>query len=97
MYRIVKTKEMILMYNNNQECFDIEITAKDILLPAFEFKGEIIDEDSASLLQYHPIQSNKLNAYMSTPRFFKCLTDLSRNISHLKQKTLEEKRKMVVH
>ena len=46
MFRIVKTKEMKLMYNNNQECFDIEISAKDILLPTFEFSGDGIDEDS---------------------------------------------------
>lgn len=50
MFRIVKTKEMILMYNNSQECFDIEITAQDILLPAFEFRGEAQDEDSTNFM-----------------------------------------------
>jgi hypothetical protein len=35
MYRIVKTKEMILMYNNGEENYDIEISSKDILLPPF--------------------------------------------------------------
>lgn len=35
MYRIVKSKEMILMYNNGEENYDIEISAKDLLLPTF--------------------------------------------------------------
>jgi len=46
MYRVVKTKEMILMYNCGQYNYDIEICAKDLLLPTFELQGVCtLDED----------------------------------------------------
>ena len=83
MYRIVKTKEMILMYNCGQYNYDIEICAMDLLLPTFELQSVCgIDEDQP-LFKTHSDQSklDKLYAFLSTPRFIRCLTDISRKLS----------------
>lgn len=83
MYRIVKTKEMILMYNCGQYNYDIEISAMDLILPTFELQSlGAIDEDQPLFKTSTELAKlDKLYAFLSTPRFIRCLTDISRKLS----------------
>jgi hypothetical protein len=83
MYRIVKTKEMILMYNCGQYNYDIEICAQDLILPTFELQSVGgLDEDLPLFKsQSDHLKLDKLYAFLSTPRFIRCLTDISRKLS----------------
>ena len=97
MYRVCKAKEIIYLYCNDQESYDIEISAKEILLPQFLYSGDSVD-DTQPLFQAPSSEKttqNKLQSFMSTPRFINCLTDLSRSVSNISG-TSQYKRNLIV-
>ena len=87
---------MILMYNSGQEIYDIEICATDLILSNFELKSGEIAEDQALFQSFSDqLKIDKLSAFLSTPRFIKCLTEISRKISHM-QTPIEDKRSALI-
>ncbi|CDW87043.1 phosphatidylinositol kinase (pik-k) [Stylonychia lemnae] len=65
---------------------EISICAKDIILQPFTLSLDNIVEESKidNTSNMEPDQKFKLQAYLSTPKFIKCLTDVSHNLSALK-------------
>ena len=64
----------------------IELQAKDIILPPFMGTTEELDEHTLhySSMDLSESQRFKIQSFLSTPIFFKCLTDVSLKLSHLK-------------
>ena len=100
MYRIVRTKDLLRQYNEGVKVSvpPFEITARDILLPYFSQTLEGFDEDSPlfSGVSLEGTRQIKLEAFLSTPRFVKYLTDISTKLSAMKC-SKDDKKQILIH
>lgn len=94
--RITRTKEIVHNYATGRGSvyceFDVE--ARDIVLPPFNAMLAGYDEDIVqfNMQTVSGTRRNKLEAFLSTPRFVKFLTDISSKLSAMKNITKEEKK-----
>lgn len=105
--RFMKVKSMIAEYNEIGDKKTIDkasmvtspLTCKDIILLPFtsDVNGRGVSDNRSENSDSSPIKKvdeRKLNAYLSTPRFIKYLTDISEIISKEQDKTAALKREL---
>ena len=76
------------------------MTAQDIILNPFTYS---IDQgDEQDILQEHTHNAHmpdekrqRLNQFMSTPKFIKCLTEISQNLGLMKEASKDEKKEIL--
>lgn len=100
MYRIVRTKEMAKEYAEGitQPFKEFDVEAFDITLPPFRETLAGFDEDTSLFSKQNlgGVRTSKLEAFLSTPRFVKFLTDIGTKLSSLKI-SKEEKKAILTH
>jgi phosphatidylinositol 4-kinase len=71
--------------------------AKDIVLSPFIYSLDYRDhfDDQAKNMEIPEDQRHKLNSFLSTPKFIKCLTEVSQMLGKMKEVSKEDKLKIL--
>lgn len=77
---------------------EVTLCAKDIILKPFVLSMDHVGDDHNLHMHHQEMNEDKrlrLQTFLSTPKFIKCLTDVSLQLSHAKGVPKEEKVKML--
>ena len=81
------------------ELENLEIAPQDIILNPFTYtiveEGKQEENDTPNLQNMPDIQKQKLTQFLSTPKFIKCLTQISERLGLMREASKAEKKEIL--